>query len=221
MDLDKIGKFIKYLRVKKGLSQEELASKINVTNKAISRWECGNGLPGTSLLEPLSKELDISISALLDGQCTNNVVEKSIIKSKKYLIFLIILIILILILILMMTIYYCYNNFYGFDNSYFIILKNNFSYLPFSNILSLLITKNYLIFIKNIFINCVIGTFISAILIMLGFNKNYYLIVSNFLFELIKWFFFLAIFDIDDIFIRVITGFLILYIYAYKKINLF
>lgn len=219
MDLDKIGKFIKYLRVKKGLSQEELASKINVTNKAISRWECGNGLPGTSLLEPLSKELDISISALLDGQCTNNVVEKSIIKSKKYLIFLIILI--ILILILMMTIYYCYNNFYGFDNSYFIILKNNFSYLPFSNILSLFITKNYLIFIKNIFINCVIGTFISAILIMLGFNKNYYLIVSNFLFELIKWFFFLAIFDIDDIFIRVITGFLILYIYAYKKINLF
>lgn len=219
MDLDKIGKFIKYLRAKKGLSQEELASKINVTNKAISRWECGNGLPGTSLLEPLSKELDISISALLDGQCTNNVVEKSIIKSKKYLIFLIILI--ILILILMMTIYYCYNNFYGFDNSYFIILKNNFSYLPFSNILSLFITKNYLIFIKNIFINCVIGTFISAILIILGFNKNYYLIVSNFLFELIKWFFFLAIFDIDDIFIRVITGFLILYIYAYKKISLF
>lgn len=219
MDLDKIGKFIKYLRVKKGLSQEELASKINVTNKAISRWECGNGLPGTSLLEPLSKELDISISALLDGQCTNNVVEKSIIKSKKHLIFLIILI--ILILILMMTIYYCYNNFYGFDNGYFIILKNNFSYLPFSNILSLFITKNYLIFIKNIFINCVIGTFISAILIMLGFNKNYYLIVSNFLFELIKFFFFLAIFDIDDIFIRVITGFLILYIYAYKKINLF
>lgn len=219
MDLDKIGKFIKYLRAKKGLSQEELASKINVTNKAISRWECGNGLPGTSLLEPLSKELDISISALLDGQCTNNVVEKSIIKSKKNLIFLIILI--ILILILMMTIYYCYNNFYGFDNSYFIILKNNFSYLPFSNILSLFITKNYLIFIKNIFINCVIGTFISAILIILGFNKNYYLIVSNFLFELIKWFFFLAIFDIDDIFIRVITGFLILYIYAYKKINLF
>ena len=219
MDLDKIGKFIKYLRAKKGLSQEELASKINITNKAISRWECGNGLPGTSLLEPLSKELDISISALLDGQCTNNVVEKSIIKSKKHLIFLIILI--ILILILMMTIYYCYNNFYGFDNSYFIILKNNFSYLPFSNILSLFITKNYLIFIKNIFINCVIGTFISAILIMLGFNKNYYLIVSNFLFELIKWFFFLAIFDIDDIFIRVITGFLILYIYAYKKISLF
>ena len=54
MDLDKIGKFIKYLRVKKVLSQEELASKINVTNKAISRWECGNGLPGTSILEPLS-----------------------------------------------------------------------------------------------------------------------------------------------------------------------
>ena len=74
---------------------------------------------------------------------------------------------------------------------------------------------------RLLFFNCVIGTFISSIFIMLGFNKNYYLIVSNFLFELIKWFFFLTIFDIDDIFIRVITGFLILYIYAYKKINLF
>lgn len=217
MDLDKVGKLIKDLRIKKGLTQEELASKINVTNKAISRWECGNGLPDTSLLEPLSKELNISISELLNGQCTNNVVEKSIIKSKKHLIFLVILI----ILILMMTIYYCYNNFYGFDNSYFIILKNNFSYLPFSNILSLFITKNYLIFIKNFFINCVIGIFISIIIVTFNFNKKYYLIISNFLFELIKWFFFLAIFDIDDIFIRVITGFLTLYIYAYKKINLF
>lgn len=37
MDLDNVGKLIKYLRVKKGLTQEELASKINVTNKAISR----------------------------------------------------------------------------------------------------------------------------------------------------------------------------------------
>lgn len=76
MDLDNVGKLIKYLRVKKGLTQEELASKINVKNKAISRWERGNGLPDTSLLEPLSKELNISISELLNGQCTNNVVEK-------------------------------------------------------------------------------------------------------------------------------------------------
>ena len=136
MDLDKIGKFIKYLRAKKGLSQEELASKINVTNKAISRWKCGNGLPGTSLLEPLSKELDISISALLDGQCTNNVVEKSIIKSKKYLIFLIILI--ILILILMMTIYYCYNNFY-------------YTYLNNSNIYQLLI-RDYKKLYKQVYL---------------------------------------------------------------------
>lgn len=82
MDLDNVGKLIKDLRIKKGLTQEELASKINVTNKAISRWECGNGLPDTSLLEPLSKELNISISELLNGQCTNNVVKKVLLSLK-------------------------------------------------------------------------------------------------------------------------------------------
>lgn len=222
MNLENVGKFIKYLRVKKGLTQEELANKINVTNKAISRWECGNGLPDTSLLEPLSKELNITISELLNGEYINNkdllknntksnVFFKHLsIKKFNYKNFSLIL----LTAVILGIIYYFNYNFYGFDNSYFIKLKNNFSCLPFSNILALIITKNYILFFNNILINCVIAVFISLFLIIFNVYKINWLINSNFLFELIKWIFFLAIFDIDDIFIRIIFGFLISRVYV-------
>lgn len=155
MNLENVGKFIKYLRVKKGLTQEELANKINVTNKAISRWECGNGLPDTSLLEPLSKELNITISELLNGEYINNkdllknntksnVFFKHLsIKKFNYKNFSLIL----LTAVILGIIYYFNYNFYGFDNSYFIKLKNNFSCLPFSNILALIITKTIFYFL--------------------------------------------------------------------------
>jgi transcriptional regulator with XRE-family HTH domain len=68
MNYDKIGKFIKEKRKEKGLTQNELASKINVTDKAISKWERGLGCPDVSLLEVLSKELDVSILELLNGR---------------------------------------------------------------------------------------------------------------------------------------------------------
>ena len=61
MDAEKIGKFICKLRTDKNLTQSQLAERIQVTNKAISRWERGVGFPDISLLEPLSNELDISI----------------------------------------------------------------------------------------------------------------------------------------------------------------
>ena len=68
MDVDKISKLIKTKRKEKGLTQEELAAKLNVTEKAISRWETGRGTPDISLLVPLSKELDVSVSELLKGK---------------------------------------------------------------------------------------------------------------------------------------------------------
>lgn len=68
MNQEKIGKFIQECRNKKELTQEELAKKIGVTNKAISRWENGHGLPDLSLLKPLCNELDIDINDLLNGQ---------------------------------------------------------------------------------------------------------------------------------------------------------
>ncbi len=68
MDIEKISNLIKIKRKEKGLTQEELANKINVTEKAISRWETGRGTPDISLLVPLSKELDVSVSELLKGK---------------------------------------------------------------------------------------------------------------------------------------------------------
>ena len=68
MDLDKISNLIKTKRKEKGLTQLELAEKLNVTEKAISRWETGRGTPDISLLIPLAKALDLDVSELLNGK---------------------------------------------------------------------------------------------------------------------------------------------------------
>ena len=68
MDLKVIGEFIKTQRKAKGLTQVELAEKLLVSEKTISKWECGNGFPDTSLILPLCKELDISANELLSGK---------------------------------------------------------------------------------------------------------------------------------------------------------
>ena len=59
MNQEKIGKFIANLRKEKKLTQEQLAEKLGVTSKSISRWENGNTMPDVSLFEPLCKELNI------------------------------------------------------------------------------------------------------------------------------------------------------------------
>jgi len=64
----KIGNFICELRKSRGLSQTELGSKLNVTNKAVSRWETGRGLPDSSLLLPLAKELGVTVDEILRGE---------------------------------------------------------------------------------------------------------------------------------------------------------
>lgn len=66
------GSVIKRLREKKGLTQEELAQKIFVTAKAVSKWECGRGFPDISLLEGLGRALDVSVIELLSGECIRN-----------------------------------------------------------------------------------------------------------------------------------------------------
>ena len=71
MDLNKISNFIKTKRKELGLTQEELAQKLFVTEKAISRWETGRGTPDISLLIPLSKILKVDVNELLNGE--NNI----------------------------------------------------------------------------------------------------------------------------------------------------
>lgn len=72
MNNKKIGEFIATKRKEKGLTQADLANMLNVTNKAISRWETGKGMPDTSLLKPLANELEISLSELLSGETLTN-----------------------------------------------------------------------------------------------------------------------------------------------------
>ena len=68
MDKNTTGRFIAELRKQKGFTQKELAENLMVTDKAISRWETGKGLPDTSLLKPLGDVLGVSITELLSGK---------------------------------------------------------------------------------------------------------------------------------------------------------
>ena len=62
------GAMIKRLREQRKMTQAELAEKIFVTDKAISKWETGRGYPDVSLIEPLAKALGVSVIELLAGQ---------------------------------------------------------------------------------------------------------------------------------------------------------
>ncbi len=76
------GKIIKELREKNKLTQMELAKIINVSDKTISKWETGKGLPDITLIEPLSKALKISVIELVNGEyITNNNKSSNMLKS--------------------------------------------------------------------------------------------------------------------------------------------
>ena len=72
MDNYVTGAVIKRLRENKKLTQEELAQKIFVTSKAVSKWETGKGFPDVGLLESLGKALDVSVIELLSGEDITN-----------------------------------------------------------------------------------------------------------------------------------------------------
>ena len=68
MEQQRIGQFIQERRKAHGLTQQELADRLGVTNKAVSKWEKGRSMPDVGLFEPLCRELEISIPELLSGQ---------------------------------------------------------------------------------------------------------------------------------------------------------
>ena len=68
MDLSITGKFIAERRKEKGFTQVKLAEKLNVSEKTISKWECGNGFPDTTLILPLCEVLEISANELLSAK---------------------------------------------------------------------------------------------------------------------------------------------------------
>ena len=68
MDSAKTGALIAQRRRDKNMTQKELAEKLHVSNKAVSRWETGAGFPDVSLMAPLSEALDVTVTALLSGE---------------------------------------------------------------------------------------------------------------------------------------------------------
>lgn len=67
MNQEKIGKFIKDKRLELKMTQKDLADKLGISDRAISKWENGRGVPDVSLLSDLSKVLDVTINDLLSG----------------------------------------------------------------------------------------------------------------------------------------------------------
>lgn len=62
------GQFISRVRMEKGMTQKELAQKVGVTDKAVSKWETGRGMPDISSLDALCNALDVSVNELLSGE---------------------------------------------------------------------------------------------------------------------------------------------------------
>ncbi len=79
------GAVIKELREKNHMTQAELAEKLSVSDKTISKWETGKGYPDISLLEPIAKTFGISITELISGNPVSNVnVSANMMRSKFY-----------------------------------------------------------------------------------------------------------------------------------------
>lgn len=72
MDQENIGKFIMELRKKKNMTQKDLADMLGITDRAISKWENGRGLPDHSLILELASILGVSVNELLTGTYLDN-----------------------------------------------------------------------------------------------------------------------------------------------------
>lgn len=68
MNQNKIGEFIAACRKDKGLTQMQLAEKLNITNRAVSKWETGKSLPDASIMLELCEILGITVNELLSGE---------------------------------------------------------------------------------------------------------------------------------------------------------
>lgn len=66
------GKFIALKRKEKNLTQEQLAEKLGISNKTVSKWENGRCMPDYSIVKPLCQELEITVAELLDGETREN-----------------------------------------------------------------------------------------------------------------------------------------------------
>ena len=84
MDQYITGTMIKQLREKRGLTQLQLAERMNVSDKAVSKWETGRGYPDITLIEPLAKVLGVSVIELFSGESVINTNKKADLRRMKF-----------------------------------------------------------------------------------------------------------------------------------------
>lgn len=85
MDQYITGAVIKRLREKKNMTQAELAERLMVTDKAVSKWENGKGYPDITLLEPIAEVFGVSVMELLSGNAITNMnISSNVLRSKFY-----------------------------------------------------------------------------------------------------------------------------------------
>ncbi len=78
MDMKKIGSFLKALRKEKGLTQEQLAEKLGVAGRTVSRWETASNMPDLSILIQLADFYEIEVGEILDGERKDEVIDKEV-----------------------------------------------------------------------------------------------------------------------------------------------
>ena len=229
MDAVKIGKFICDRRNNLGYTQDELASKLNITNKAVSKWECGLGIPDITLFEPLSKELNVSVLELMHGEFIDNsdklkkedvevLLETELKIEKKNSMFRKIMYAIVLIILLCFFIFYALHYFERLgDETY--SLKDNFWPIPFDELYGLIYFEKTFpigVFFRDIIVNSFASLLISILCIYHFKNKKTYvktIVIINIIIEFGKWLLRVGYFDSDDIIIRILVGLFLLFIY--------
>ena len=78
MNQEKIGGFLKELRKQKGLTQQQIAEKFNVSNRTISRWENGNNMPDLDILIEISDYYEVDLREILNGERKSDNMDKEI-----------------------------------------------------------------------------------------------------------------------------------------------
>lgn len=76
MEQKKVGSFLKELRREKGITQEQLAEQLNVSNRTVSRWETGSNLPDISLLVELANFYDVDVREIIEGRRKSEMMDK-------------------------------------------------------------------------------------------------------------------------------------------------
>lgn len=93
MDQEKIGNFIKEIRTKNNLTQKQFADKYNVTYQAVSKWENGKNMPDVALIKQISKDFNIRLEEIYNGELNINK------KKNNFIVYIILSVVFLLIII--------------------------------------------------------------------------------------------------------------------------